>query len=778
MCAHDPCTGPQEGQVHIKASAIIPQEQEIDMQELAGRGPWGRCAAITGFCGLLWCRCCRRSGRRCCRLVCGCLRCRCLCWCRRRAPRPGTAAPAARPARHEDSETESEGEQGAEHLCQADQVALDHHGKITSLTTEPCRDVARGDPVPLLIADARVSCLDSLPVDLEGRAAFRACEYHRATYGSSQEGRVCSVQGCLEAATACRDGVPLCRLHGAREERPAAAGRASGPSERPRGKAKGPGRPADPGVGPTPSGECSLAGPASPQDVADVVTELLPGRNLAEAYQALHARAAGRSDPRRWLDVSFQRAVEEAGVAYLSRAQQDGLEDTPAYAALQALVRGSTGQHGAGDDPVLSLFQTESPVPDGVPAREARWPEATEVRGAPAPRAELRPSVEPSGLFRPRGTREAVGPRLVPSPGSLSAFPGAATRPALGLEALRPHHAGAYSDPSLHHLDETSKALQTIAKAMLAKDEPSAQDRGKLSSTGKTEERMMFLARGCDTLTIHLGAATVGKDLFHALRHVAAQDRPLLREVGFPVNVNNRIAFGFASLSLGGKGTLPEYSLGVADFPQTSEEEFDLFSPPGDYKLEKRPRNPTSLTGWYRSALRQAWSTACVLGVEYYGAWEQAAAHLLRLGEEHSHAWPLSSVIATWEELWSRFVEELRSLDRRARREMQEESPSFDRLRFFATAPGGDGEPWLRLPQTFNLQDPEEYFQVDLLPRQQRMLDRACWSLALRKGGALQGARAGEGSEAPSPQGPPPARGATAAGEQRGPPAHGHAPDQ
>ena len=63
-------------------------------------------------------------------------------------------------------------------------------------------------------------------------------------------------------------------------------------------------------------------------------------------------------------------------------------------------------------------------------------------------------------------------------------------------------------------------------------------------------------------------------------------------------------------------------------------------------------------------------------------------------------AWPLHSVMSTWEELWGRFTEELRSLDRRIRREMQEESPSFDRLRFFATSPG---EPWLRLPQTFDL---------------------------------------------------------------------------
>ena len=116
--------------------------------------------------------------------------------------------------------------------------------------------------------------------------------------------------------------------------------------------------------------------------------------------------------------------------------------------------------------------------------------------------------------------------------------------PGQGLGAFRPYHAGAYTDPGPPALDEASKALQTIAKAISSKDEPSGQERGKLSSIGKTEERLVFLARGCDTLTVHLGEATVGKDLYHALRSMASQNRPLLREIGYPVNISNRIAFG------------------------------------------------------------------------------------------------------------------------------------------------------------------------------------------------------------------------------------------
>ena len=56
----------------------------------------------------------------------------------------------------------------------------------------------------------------------------------------------------------------------------------------------------------------------------------------------------------------------------------------------------------------------------------------------------------------------------------------------------------------------------------------------------------------------------------------------------------DRIAYSLASLSLGS-----------ADFSLASEEEFDSFAPPSDNK-------PTSLTGWFKPALRMAWLVSCV----------------------------------------------------------------------------------------------------------------------------------------------------------------------
>ena len=126
------------------------------------------------------------------------------------------------------------------------------------------------------------------------------------------------------------------------------------------------------------------------------------------------------------------------------------------------------------------------------------------------------------------------------------------------------------------------------------------------------------------------------------------------------MNLNNRVAFGLASLSLGGKDVkaLPDYCLSAADFPLTSEEDFDGFVGTTDNKLERRPKPPMTLSQWYRNALRQAWAVSCVMGTEHYSSFEAAATYLLKLGEEHSYMWPPQTIYNVWEELWARFVEE------------------------------------------------------------------------------------------------------------------------
>ena len=137
-----------------------------------------------------------------------------------------------------------------------------------------------------------------------------------------------------------------------------------------------------------------------------------------------------------------------------------------------------------------------------------------------------------------------------------------------------------------------------------------------------------------------------------------------------------------------------------------------------------------------------------------------AANYLLKLSEQHGYAWPADAIFGAWAELWNRWCEELREIDRRVLRELREEAPSYDRIRFFLTAPGSDGTPWLRLPRTFDLEDPDEYFQRGVMGRQTRALNRACWGATLRKAPASSEPRKAGADPAPIADGP-------AAGRQR-----------
>ena len=343
--------------------------------------------------------------------------------------------------------------------------------------------------------------------------------------------------------------------------------------------------------------------------------------------------------------------------------------------------------------------------------------------------------VPPEALFRGASKEEPL--RLPDAAGALA-------------NATRAFRAGSYTDGEPPANDETTRALQAIAKSLTSKEDSLAQERGKLSSIGRLEERLVFLLRGCDTLRVTLCPGAVGKELYHALRIAGTQARPQLRRIEFPCNILNRHSYGFAALQLGGKtlATLPDYCLSAGDFPLTSEEDFDNFGGSPDLKLEKKGRYPNTLTSWFRAALRESWAFACIFGEEYYAPLEKAASHLLRLGEQHSYAWSATAVYSAWEELWARFCEEARELDRRVRREMKDETPTFARLKFFALSPGADGQPWLQLPGTFRLDDDAQYFCTDMLPRMQRQLSRACWSGAQKKGGLAPSGGRAAGSDA------------------------------
>ena len=166
--------------------------------------------------------------------------------------------------------------------------------------------------------------------------------------------------------------------------------------------------------------------------------------------------------------------------------------------------------------------------------------------------------------------------------------------------------------------------------------------KGALASIGRIEGQLVFMARGCDMLTVTLCPNVTEKDVFHALRSVGQNMPPLMRHIKFPVTITNAIAYGYAAFQHGGRchESLPDYCLSCANFHGCSEEAMDAYQPPKDYKIEPRPRHAQTLSSWLRDALRECWVWACFYGQEHYAEQEKAAAHLLDLGEKHEYMWP------------------------------------------------------------------------------------------------------------------------------------------
>ena len=217
LCACDPCGLDDDDCLHVGASSIIPRTTELDLQETAGRGPFGRCAVATWFWG---CRCAPftavwRFGKSIHRCM-----CRGGCGDRRERARRGAHGEAPPTPKHDDSETETEGED--ELTCQADRVSYVSNGQTIPLSEQPCRDLVSGDLVRLMDADATRSNQEEL-IQEDAAYFFAGCNHHRAVYENSVHKRRCAVDGCYAEAKLNKDGLRLCKLHSAKEERPKAA---------------------------------------------------------------------------------------------------------------------------------------------------------------------------------------------------------------------------------------------------------------------------------------------------------------------------------------------------------------------------------------------------------------------------------------------------------------------------------------------------------------------------------------------------------------------------
>ena len=400
-------------------------------------------------------------------------------------------------------------------------------------------------------------------------------------------------------------------------------------------------------------------------------------------------------------------------------------------AQAQQIARGNQEPRGRPGGPTLGVATSDLPPrlapPPGLGQGDGRGSmplEAASARAQSVPTTAFGPADflkrRPAGASS-TGTSPAGGPEDF-------------TR---SLAATR--YAGAYTgspDGAPPVASGTEAALMSVAKELARRnkqeEDATSAVKGSLGSIGREEEQLVFLARACDRLSVTLCPHLVGRELFHGLRAAGENARPLFRRIQFPTNVTNLLAYGIASLRWGGRDhvSAPDYCITAACFPATSEEQFDSYRQAKDHKVETRPRHPATLSEWYRQALRESWAWSCVYGEEHYAGQEAAAAQLLALSERSSHAWPPHIVFGVWCELRGRWCEELRIIRQKMLHVIGDESVTFEKIRFVCTAPGGDGRPWLTLPATFDLSDPEQYFMTDVKVRHDRMLDRAAWSAA------------------------------------------------
>ena len=130
---------------------------------------------------------------------------------------------------------------------------------------------------------------------------------------------------------------------------------------------------------------------------------------------------------------------------------------------------------------------------------------------------------------------------------------------------------------------------------------------------------MVLLARGLDRLQVSLCPHSLGRELYDNLKLTADMSKPALRNLRFPINMLNRIAYGISLGSWGARAhnCAPKHYLTTADFAKVSQDAFDNFAPKKDNALEAPPRLITSMLVWHQYTVHQITVFGLVYGREH-----------------------------------------------------------------------------------------------------------------------------------------------------------------
>ena len=142
---------------------------------------------------------------------------------------------------------------------------------------------------------------------------------------------------------------------------------------------------------------------------------------------------------------------------------------------------------------------------------------------------------------------------------------------------------------------------------------------GTKSYIGPEESLDLYLARGCNTLTVEVCRDTTGKDLFDGLKRACGHSKHLLQSIGCPCLMTNGIAYGLAAMCHGGRDhtTLPNSTLSVAQAVTATIKDFDNYEMSKDDKVETKPRHPTHFATWLKQARNEIKMLGSVIGLEH-----------------------------------------------------------------------------------------------------------------------------------------------------------------
>eukprot|EP00435_Cladocopium_sp_Y103_P056630 s604_g19.t1 len=626
--------------------------------------------------------------------------------------------------------------------CQAFLIGWETSEGGERLAKEPCRSV--GEAFSNLLSEDRPSAVDQ----------FCLCHAHTAQYLCKRFVNKCSVGECMHVGFINSEGIRKCSLH-----------------QRPRTTAKAP---EEPPRRPSRSRSRSRARSVSvePPEEADVEDECSPGEEEGGHPEDILRRAKDSSTPPPRSSRSSKR-LRSPGNTPKSSIQRNlakvGLLDSPDVNSEVTLLQdfceklAETKQLGWSEERVrkhleedqmrtrenvLRSLISEAEVEQakgqrGLTKFLVKWREALreiEERGR-------RPDSDWSVVEESRPTTPSVAtsppqvpPFPSPPPGLKSPQQVETKGVGIRIEAPSVYRADRRAagqeergDSSGGQMAQIAKAIQhqTAELASLVKHQAdtSTHPPGTVKGLGRQAEEMVFLLRACGQYQVGLGADEYGQALANTLLAAQVGASTRLRAAAFRQKMTPRLAVGIAGAYW---GTHEKHCLGASDFIAFTDAELDAFSSEargGKSTSEQRPANPQRLDEWLTRVKRQVDTWCLCYGEEWRAVKLNAMDKLSTWHLASPHRCPLTVIIDLWEELHWRLYEEVRELLRLLKREAGRETMTLQEIKFHALLPGPDGRAWLRMPSTFDIEEPTGWFQTEVIPRIDRKQERLLWNL-------------------------------------------------